>query len=83
MRLACGKEELLDPSRMTHEEMSDRQSSRRSSSIGRAASTAAHVRNLPTRRVRPKREKREAHRLEDHANARRTTETPFLELVPD
>lgn len=86
-----GKDELLDPSWITHEDMSDDKVIAGSlyRMLGRAGSSVVHVRSFLTRRARLEREKREAQRPEMERRVVRdvtregTTETPFHELVPD
>ncbi|QHP66091.1 hypothetical protein EI171_00695 (plasmid) [Bradyrhizobium sp. LCT2] len=86
-----GKDELLDPSWITHEDMSDDKviAGPLYRLVGRAGSSVIHVRSFLTRLARLEREKREAQRPEMERRVVRevtregTTETPFLELVPD
>jgi hypothetical protein len=86
-----GKGELLDPSWITHEDMSDDKviAGPLYRMLGRPGSSVVHVRSFLTRCARLEREKREAQRPEMERRVVRettregTTETPFLELVPD
>ncbi|MHC2395202.1 hypothetical protein ACVIHB_010073 [Bradyrhizobium liaoningense] len=86
-----GKDELLDPSWITHEDMSDDRviAGPLYRMLGHAGSSVVHVRSFLTRRARLERERREAQRPEmerrvvREVTGRDTTETPFLELVPD
>jgi hypothetical protein len=86
-----GTDELLDPSWITHEDMSDDKviAGPLYRMLGHAGGSVVHVQSFLTRRARLEREKREAHRPEMERPVVRevtregTTETPFLELVPD
>ncbi|MEY9241533.1 hypothetical protein [Bradyrhizobium elkanii] len=86
-----GKGELLDPSWITHEDMSDDKviAGPLYRMLGRPGSSVVHVRSFLTRCARLEREKREAQRPEMERRVVRettregATETPFLELVPD
>ncbi len=86
-----GKDELLDPSWITHDDMSDDKvlAGPLYRMLGRAGSSVVHVRSFLARCARLEREKREARRPEMERRVMRevtgkgTHETPFLELVPD
>ncbi|WGR90680.1 hypothetical protein MTX26_35045 (plasmid) [Bradyrhizobium sp. ISRA443] len=86
-----GREALLDPSWIAHDDMSDDKviAGPLFRMLGRAGSSVVHVRSFLTRCARLEREKREAQRPEMERRVVRkvtregTTETPFLELVPD
>ncbi|MCP1845790.1 hypothetical protein ACVIHI_008745 [Bradyrhizobium sp. USDA 4524] len=85
------KDELLDASWITHDDMPDDRviAGPLFRMLGHAGSSVVHVRSFLTRRARLEREKRDAQRTEMERRVVRevtregTTETPFLELVPD
>ncbi|MFG1428814.1 hypothetical protein [Roseixanthobacter glucoisosaccharinicivorans] len=86
-----GKDELLDPSWITHDDISDDRllAGPLYRMLGRAGSSVVHVRSFLARRARLEREKRETQRPEmERRMVRKVTrdtscETPFLKLVPD
>ena len=83
-----GEDELLDPSWITHDDMSDDKvfAGPLYRLLGRAGSSVVHVRSFLARCARLERDKREARRpeLERSAWVRSDgTRTPFLESQPD
>jgi hypothetical protein len=87
-RRPWGEEELLDPSWIAHDEMSDDKvlSGPLYRLLGKAGSSVVHVRSFLARCARLERDKREARRPELEQSAWVSsdgTRTPFLDLQPD
>ena len=87
-RRPWGKEELLDPSWITHDDMSDDKvfAGPLYRLLGRAGSSVVHVRSVLARCARLERDKREARRPELERRvwvSSDGTRTPFLDMQPD
>lgn len=87
-RRPWGKEELLDPSWITHDDMSDDKvfAGPLYRLLGRAGSSVVHVRSFVARCARLERDKREARRPELERRvwvSSDGTRTPFLDMQPD